>query len=285
MAFQDPLLFSGTVSDNIAYGLRVRGLRGAALRARVDEMVELLQLGIVARQRADRLSGGEAHRTALARAMAIAPELLLLDEPFAGLDPPIRETLHDPLSALLRRRGTTCVLVTHSRDEAFALADHIAVVEGGRLRQLGTADVVHARPATAFAARFVQMGNLLPARVTGSDAGVWVLDVAGRSVLAATASPPPPGVRLLACVRPESLDVRLAGAPPDAGTNRLAGTVERMAPRGGSVTVDVDCGTILRAVVGRPRVAEALRPGAAVEVRFPYDAVHLVPDDRSGDPP
>ena len=160
MVFQEPLLFDTSVFENVAAGLRLRGVGRPELRARVGEWLQRLGILNLAARAARTLSGGEARRTSLARALVLEPELLLLDEPFAALDPPTREALVADLWPLLRQRGTTTVLVTHDFAEAFSLGDRLAVLLNGQLAQIGTADQVREQPVSADVAAFVQPRRL-----------------------------------------------------------------------------------------------------------------------------
>jgi ABC-type sugar transport system ATPase subunit len=276
MAFQDPLLFAGTVADNVAWGLRVRGVRGGALAGRRDEVLQLLRVDHLAGRRADRLSGGEAQRVALARALVVRPDLLLLDEPLASLDPPIREALREELAQIVRAQAATCVFVTHDQDEALAIADRIVVLHEGRPQQVGTPDDVFFRPANELVARFVQTTNVLPAQVAESDAGGSVLDLARARVRAA--APAPAGARVLVCLRPEEIGVeRLPGSAAAPGMNRLEGVVTAVVARGATVTVVIDCGVPLTARLTRRTAGRlALAPGDPVAARFEPSALHVI---------
>ena len=181
MVFQAPLLFSGSVFDNVAYGLHVRGERGGALRGKVEAALAQFHIEPLATRRAATLSGGEAQRVALARAVVLDPELLLLDEPLASLDAPIREHLRDELREVFRARGMGCVYVTHELPEAFALADRIAVLSAGRLLQVGRPEEVFHAPRTPEVAAFLRAGNL-PAELISADGGVAIVRVAGREL-------------------------------------------------------------------------------------------------------
>jgi len=154
IVFQEPLLFDTSVYDNVATGLKLRGVPGREHRPRVERWLTRLGIAHLARQQARTLSGGEAQRASLARALVIEPELLLLDEPFAALDPPTREALADDLLALLRETATTTILVTHDRDEALDMGDRLAVIVGGRLAQVDQPDRVVQAPASADVAAF-----------------------------------------------------------------------------------------------------------------------------------
>lgn len=145
--FQAPLLMDMTVQRNISLGLKFRGMPKAETQARVEKWMKQLGIESLSRRRAGQLSGGEAQRVSLARAFVLEPELLLLDEPFAALDPPTRTKLLQDLSALLSEHQRTAVFVTHNLSEAALLGHRIAVIVGGILRQVGTVPQIKARPA------------------------------------------------------------------------------------------------------------------------------------------
>ena len=168
--FQDHALFTHrTVAENVGFGLRMRGVGWNERRARVDELLHLVGLAGFGDRSVERLSGGEAQRVALARALAPEPRLLLLDEPLASLDRARRDELNDELARLLRDLGQTAIYVTHDQHEAFAIADHVAVMQSGRLERHGTPAEVWADPRSAFVARFVGHERVLH-RSTGAYA-------------------------------------------------------------------------------------------------------------------
>ncbi len=145
--FQSPLLLDMTVEQNVALGLKFRGVPKEEMKSHVEKWLKSLGVESLAQRRAGQLSGGEAQRVSLARAFVLNPELLLLDEPFAALDPPTRAKLIEDLSALLKENHRTAVFVTHNLNEAAKLSHRIAVVIGGMLRQVGTAKQIKAKPA------------------------------------------------------------------------------------------------------------------------------------------
>lgn len=286
MAFQDPLLFSGTTLENVLYGLSIRGLKPVEARARATEALRLLHVDHLAGRRARTLSGGEAQRTALARALVLRPEVLLLDEPFAALDAPIRRHLLEELRQAVKAHGITCVYVTHEQGEAFSVADRIAVLRRGRLLQAGTPEEVLLRPTSRAAARFVQTGNILAGLVTRRSEAISEVSVGPRVLFSRTVLPE--GTQVDACVRREEVLVETPGmSAPAPGLNRFRGTVEAVVDLGSTLQLRIDAGFPghpLQALITR-RVAHDLspRPGLPVEASFSASSVHLVPREGSPD--
>ena len=280
MTFQDPLLLSGTTRENVAYGLSLRGEDGGGAREKVLDALRLLRVEHLADQRARTLSGGEAQRTALARALVLSPELLLLDEPFAALDAPIRKHLLEELRQAVRARGITCVYVTHEQSEAFSIADRIAVLRRGKLLQTGTPEEVLLRPRSRAVARFMQTGNILPGVVSKRTEAISEVEV-GRCVLYSRTGGLPEGTPVDACIRREEILVEApAEASPAPGLNRFRGTVETVVDLGSTMQVRIDAGFPgfpLQALITR-RVAHdlSLKPGGEVLAAFSAASVHLI---------
>jgi molybdopterin-binding protein len=274
--FQDPLLTDATVRDNVALGLRFRGVAAAHTAPRVTEWLEQLGIAHLASRQARTLSGGEAQRAALARALVLEPELLLLDEPFSALDQPTREGLIEDLGRILQCRRTTAVLVTHERGEAQALGDRVAVVLGGRLLQVDQAGQVFRAPVSEDVARFVGVETLLACRVRAVTGGVAILEAGPQTIEVAQGAEVGEWVRL--CVRPE--DVTLTARPAGSGSsarNHLDGRIVRLAQSGAHVRVTIDCGFPLVALVTQRSVGElGLEPGRPVTAHFKATAAHLL---------
>jgi tungstate transport system ATP-binding protein len=281
MVFQEPLLFDTTVFENVASGLRLRSLAREEIARRVGESLERFRIEHLAARSARTLSGGEAQRASLARALAVAPEVLLLDEPFAALDPPSREGLLGDLAHTLRETGTTTVFATHDRAEAQRIADRVAVLDCGRLRQIGPAEEVLRRPADAFVAAFVGVENLLPVTLRPAAALRGMLASLGRASLRVGAVAPGmfPGSEGVLCVRPEDVLLSAREDGDDAsGGNRLPGRVAAVTPQGPLSKVTVDCGVrIVAAVSGHVARELHLAPGCEVTVTLRPSDLYVIP--------
>jgi ABC-type sugar transport system ATPase subunit len=168
LVMQDPLLFDASVFDNVASGLRFRGISKNEIRRKVPLWLDRLGVGHLSKRRAGQLSGGEAQRVSLARALVLEPQLLLLDESFSALDPPTRSRLLEDLGALLKETATTTVFVTHDLGEAEQLSGRIAVIVGNRLRQVGNPEEVFASPVDEEVAQFLNHKTTTVYRQRGS---------------------------------------------------------------------------------------------------------------------
>jgi tungstate transport system ATP-binding protein len=276
--FQQPLLADTTVAENVALGLRFRGVPGAEREERVARWLRAFRIEGLRERRAHTLSGGEAQRVALARAFAVHPDVLLLDEPFASVDPPTREALVAELGAILRAERLTTLLVTHDRGEAQSLGHRVGVLLGGRLQQIDEAGRVFRAPSSEEVARFVGVETVVPAVVVGEGAGLVVVEAGGRKVEVVGSAAPGQQVRL--CIRPE--DVTLAhpeeGLGLSSARNHLSGTVARLARAGAGVRVVVDCGFPLVATVTARSVEDlGIGEGTPIVAVFKASAAHVIP--------
>ncbi|MFJ9776618.1 ABC transporter ATP-binding protein [Kitasatospora sp. NPDC101157] len=222
--FQSYALFPHLdIFENVAFGLRRRGKKD--VRKQVDEMLELVELGQYARRKPHQLSGGQQQRVAVARALINHPQVLLLDEPLGALDLKLRRQMQLELKRIQTEVGITFVHVTHDQEEAMTMADTIAVMNGGRVEQLGAPADLYENPATTFVANFLGQSNLLPAEVTGGAGEDLLLSVAGTRLAVPRARCAAGAERVHLGVRPEKITITHATEQVAEGRNKLAGTV------------------------------------------------------------
>jgi molybdate transport system ATP-binding protein len=224
------------------------------------------------------LSGGEGQRVALARALAPDPRLLLLDEPFASLDGPARVRLRRELRALLQTTGTPAILVTHDRTEALALGDTVAVLIGGRVRQVGPVSDVFSHPDDASIAASLGIEAVLPAQVAGSSGGMIHVAVGEVRLQVAEREPFAIGAAVYACVRAEDVTLETLSPGHASTRNHLAARVVSIASEGPIDRVTLDCGFALDALITRQSRDELrLTPGVEVIAAIKATSIHLVP--------
>ena len=276
MVFQEPLLFDTTVFGNVASGLKIRGMNGTEIRSRVTEQLDRLGISHLSHRSAKTLSGGEAQRTSLARAFAIRPEILLLDEPFASLDPPTRESLMEDLEHILEQTRTTAIFATHDRLEALRLSNRIAVMNQGMILQIGSPEEVMNYPENEFVASFVGMETILTGRVTKRNGGTFVASVSGQEIEAV--GDVHPGETVVLCIRPEN--VTLSIRPSEGATsarNVFPGRIEKVISLGLYQKVQVNCGFPLVAYVTHHSLENlSLQEGREVVASFKATAIHVV---------
>ena len=284
MVFQEPLLFDTTVFDNVASGLKIRGMGSAEIERTVPGYLERFGIRHLARRSARKLSGGEAQRTSLARAFVTKPEILFLDEPFSSLDPPTREGLIGDLEKILCETRTTAVISTHDQTEALRLADRIAVMNEGRIVQVGRVTEVMNHPADGFVASFVGVETVLAGRVVKVSDGVFTASVEGGREIEAVGLVRM-GASVLCCIRPENITI--ATNRESSGTsarNVFLGRIRKITPLGLFHRVYVDCGFELVAYVTRQSLEGlSLEEGKEVTASFKATAVHVIP--RQTPPP
>jgi len=235
MVFQAYSLFPHlSASDNVAFGLKMRGIKHSEAKATVNEMLELVGLADRAGSFPHQMSGGQQQRVALARALAIRPTVLLLDEPLSALDAKVRVQLRGEIRRIQKELGITTLFVTHDQEEALAMADRVGVMSSGRIEQLATPADVYERPTTTFVARFVGKMNEIPAEVAGHDS----VQVQGVPVSGVSNGSRAPGTPVVLLVRPEHLSM---AAPDTAGVRARVVTVAFHGPRS-EVTARMDPG-------------------------------------------
>ena len=275
MVFQDPLLFDTTVRGNLEAGLRLRQVPRAERDARVAAVAQRFGIRPLLDRSARKLSGGEAQRTALARAFVLEPDVLFLDEPFSALDAATREALLDDLAGALKQTGTTAVLATHDQMEALRLADALMVLDQGRIRQVGPAAQVINHPCDEFVAGFVGMETVLAGTVVASNSGLFRVAVGGHEVLAPGG--PRVGEQVLVGIRPENVTLATAAEARTSARNAFPCTVGRIVPRGPFFKVELDCGFFLTAFVTPLSLEElALTEGRKLVASFKATAVHVI---------
>ena len=283
MVFQGYALFPHmTVAENVAFPLRVRGLGRAAREAKVAAALDLVQLERFAGRRPTQLSGGQQQRVALARALVFDPALLLLDEPLSALDKKLRAELQEELKALHRRIGRTFVNVTHDQDEALSLSDHVAILNHGKLIQLGAPEALYERPRTRFVADFLGRSNFLHGTVREIRAGELGVQVGGaRLVQAADAARPALGAPIALSLRPEKIALLAAG---DVAENSVEGRITAWSYRGAGYALSVATGLgPLEVILPAWRAPIAPSEGLAVRLGWSADAAVPVIEDAVAD--
>jgi tungstate transport system ATP-binding protein len=279
MVLQEPLLFDTTVYENVASGLRLRHLDRGETRRRTLACLERFGLAAMADRAARKLSGGEARRVSVARALAVAPDAIFLDEPFANLDAPTREAIAEDMRRAVSDAGVAAVLVTHDAFEALRVSERIVVMHGGRVVQDDRPAVVMNEPANAFVAACVGMESIVEGVVVKSAGGE--LEIAAGGARIEALGDAPPGSAVYCCVRPES--VTIEEAQPGHATsarNLFPARVASLASMGAYVKVGLDCGfRLVSSVTADSFTALALAVGRPVFASFKATAVHVIRRD------
>ncbi len=283
VVFQQPHFWRDSVAYNVGLGLRLRGLSRFETHRRVTAICRELGLDDLLPTPITELSGGEAQRVALARALVVEPEVLFLDEPTASLDTAARSDLRADLERLGRERSTSILLVTHDRNEAFHLADRVAVLKEGRIVQIGTPADLYENPADPYIARMTGAELTIAGRVVQADGRMLTVDIGPVSIMAVGRVPA--GARVKVAYRPEDLILtRATHVAGDLSTrNLLYATVRERRDLGGLVRLRLDGPVDLVALVTRPAAEElGLEAGSRVSVRMKATALHAYPAAASG---
>jgi putative spermidine/putrescine transport system ATP-binding protein len=278
MVFQAYSLFPNlNAQDNVRFGLKVRGVSGAASEKKLNELFALIGLEEARTRYPHQLSGGQQQRVALARALAIEPQVLLLDEPLSALDAQVRLNLRDEIRRVQRETGTTTLFVTHDQEEALAISDRVAVMDRGRIAQLGTPEDIYRRPASPFVAEFVGTANGLDAVVLDAQAGLvqpkgWPVPVRVEGARQFAR-----GDALRLYLRPEELQLSGASAGHELfGTvteKRFLGSITRL-------SLAVGDGELVADLQGNE--ASAYPVGARVAVQLSPLAAHVLRAEARG---
>jgi len=278
LVFQNYALFPHkTIYDNVAFGLKYRGVAKDEIARRVTRALEIVRLPGVERKVPSELSGGQQQRIALARAIVISPDLLLLDEPLSALDANLREEMRTEIKTIQREVGITTIFVTHDQEEALAMSDRIVVMNHGVVEQSGTPEEVYNSPASRYVASFLGQSNLLEGKVRSIKTGVAHIDVDGGPRISCEApASVKTGDTVTAVVRAQKIAI---GGKPGKGANVLKGQVVTSSYLGGTASYLVEVeGKRMQAI--NPIAGKVYREGEDVAVAFdPADCVLL---DQAG---
>ena len=259
-----------TVFGNLAFPLKVRKLKRNAIRTRVREVLELVEMTPYEQRYPHQLSGGQQQRVALARALVYSPSVLLLDEPFSNLDAKLRERARAWVKELQRTLGLTTIFVTHDQDEALSMSDRVAVMSAGEVQQIGTPEEIYRHPGNRFVAEFVGRVNLIEGLVSGSEGGGVVVDVDSSHRLTVHDGAGASG-NVTVAIRPEAVSVMRADDNSVNGTNTWEADVTTVAFLGDHYEYEVNAGSLALTVQSSRRVE-----GDRIRLHIPPDACAVV---------
>ena len=285
--FQNYALFPHlTIYENVAFGLRRKGFKDAHIKARVREMLKLVELPGFEARKPTQISGGQAQRVALARALINRPAVLLLDEPLGALDLKLRKQMQVELKRIQQEIGITFIYVTHDQEEAMTMSDRIAVMNLGRYEQLGEPESLYERPSTRFVAGFLGISNLLRGTVQGTAGAYASVLLPDDTVVRAPRALVGDVAVVNVGVRPEKIRLHDDKAEPPAGHNHLLGVVRDASYLGVSTQYLVEArgGTqimVYEQNVERATKSELWARGEAVQLTWSPDHTFVVPDDPS----
>ena len=275
--FQNYALFPHlTIYENIAFGLRMKKVPAAQIRERVDRVVKMTSLEAFIDRKPAQLSGGQRQRVALARAIVCEPKVLLLDEPLSALDAKLRTQMRVELKQLQKKLGITFIFVTHDQEEALTMSDRVAVINAGRVEQIGTVNEIYYKPATRFVASFIGESNIVEAEILRSEGEFLHCRLEGGLELDVRTPKPPAHSQILLSLRPEK--IRLTRENP-GGRNSFPGTIEMEIFKGAvdDLTISVQGGLQLGAVLTNDGQAESdLHEGERVFARIQPEDIHIV---------
>jgi tungstate transport system ATP-binding protein len=280
MVFQKPAVLNTSVANNVSFGLRFRGIPAADTKERVERALDLVGLADLSARRAVTLSGGEMQRVALARAMVTEPEVLLLDEPTANLDPVSSDLIEDLIIQINKTFKTTIVLSTHDMIQGQRLADRIGIIMDGKLVQVGGSADIFYQPKGKEIARFVGIDAIAGGIVVANQEGHALIRVKDACFEALTGFGE--GRRVALYIRPEEVSLMPAGSLPvrTSVRNQFSGRIVKIVPSGPFVRVNVDCGFVLSSLITRRSCMDlGLEQGSTVIAGIKATAIHILPED------
>jgi tungstate transport system ATP-binding protein len=275
VVFQEPLLLNTSVYKNVALGLKFRHQTGSEIEKSVNESLEYFGISSLAKRSAKTLSGGEAKRVSLARAFALKPELIMMDEAFNSLDPPTREGLMEDLRHILDETKITAVLALHDREETLRLAQDVTVMAAGKIIQSGTTAEIFNQPDSEFVANFVGTESILEGTVNSCEAGHMVISINGKSIEAVGDCSL--GQKVYCCLRPENVTVSNYEPGKISARNIFEAKVSKIIRQGFFNKLILDCGFPLVAYITIPSCEDlGITIGATVIASFKATAVHVM---------
>ncbi|KNZ69025.1 ABC transporter [Thermincola ferriacetica] len=280
MVFQDPLLLRGTAMENVAIGLKIRGVRGRQRRQQARYWLDKLNIAHLADRDVRTLSGGEAQRVSIARAMALEPDVLFLDEPFTYLDMPTKAALISELKDLLTETGTTTLMVSHDLTDMPFLADRIIVMMDGSVKQVGPVEEVLVRPKSRQVAEFLGVENIWPGFLRQGADGNWLFSIEKTNcVLTAERGKGQnltgPEVLTAACIRPEYVLTCPEASIELNAPNVFRGVIRAVFPLGYYYRFKIDVGFNLSALASVTQFPKLPRQGDTVSVFLPPEKIHI----------
>jgi spermidine/putrescine transport system ATP-binding protein len=271
------------VYDNVAFGLRRKKVAAKEVERRVNEALKLVSLAGYGKRRRSQLSGGQQQRVALARALVNRPQVLLLDEPLGALDLKLRKQMQLELKRIQKEVGITFVFVTHDQEEAMTISDRIAVMNNGKIEQLGPPEEVYERPATEFVAEFLGASNLLDGVYRGTQDGLGLVELAsGAKILIQDSANRHTGEPVRVGVRPEKIHVLAAGAQPSHGQNVVGATLRSAVFAGVSFQYffQTQEGREMSAFDRNASGGAVAKPGEAVRLAWAPEHTFVIPVNR-----
>ncbi len=275
VVFQEPLLLNDSVFENVALGLKFRRLKNEEIRSRVQSSLDYFGISQLAKRSAKTLSGGEAKRVSLARAFAIKPQIILLDEAFNSLDPPSRETIIDDLKQILEETRITAVIASHDRDETLRLAQDVGVMNNGKIVQSGKTSEIFNHPDSEFVANFVGTESILEGTVKSCDEGHMVISINGKIIEAVGDCSI--GEKVYCCLRPENVTVSNCAPGKISARNIYEAKVSKIIRQGYFYKLILDCGFPLVAYITILSYEDlGIARGGTVIASFKATAVHVI---------